>query len=107
MEYQHSDVFLFYGVIIFFVILYIRRNKRSAGKGANQRSANQTAQSRAAGDPIQYAGGDDVKGIFVVVTSADPQTQLMAMSLSTQVLGKYCRQLCSWTNIQGPPPQFR
>jgi predicted peroxiredoxin len=91
MEYQHSDIFLFYGVIIFFVILYIRRNKRSAGNAAaNQRSANQTGQSRGAGAPltVQNAAGDDVKGVFVVVTSADPQTQLMAMSLSTQVLTK-------------------
>lgn len=35
-------------------------------------------------------GGDaaEVKGLFVVVTSADPQTQLMAMVLSTQAKAK-------------------
>jgi predicted peroxiredoxin len=31
---------------------------------------------------------DDVKGIFVVVTSPEPQTQLMAMVLSIQTLKK-------------------
>ncbi len=30
-----------------------------------------------------YASDDAVKGMFVVVTSPDPQTQLMAMMLST------------------------
>ncbi len=31
---------------------------------------------------------NDVKGVFVVVTSPDPQTQLMSMILSTQTLRK-------------------
>ena len=35
-----------------------------------------------------YASDDVVKGIFVVVTSPEPQTQLMAMVLSTQTLKK-------------------
>ena len=35
-----------------------------------------------------YASNDAVEGIFVVVTSPDPQTQLMAMVLSTQTLKK-------------------
>jgi predicted peroxiredoxin len=41
------------------------------------------------------ASDEDVKGMFVVVTSPDPQTQLMAMVLSTQVVkkGKYVRVL--------------
>ena len=45
-----------------------------------------------------YASDDAVKGMFVVVTSSDPQTQLMAMVLSTQTLKKekYVRVLlCS------------
>jgi len=42
-----------------------------------------------------YASDDDVKGMFVVVTSPDPQTQLMAMVLSTQAVkkDKYVRML--------------
>jgi predicted peroxiredoxin len=35
-----------------------------------------------------FAADNAAKGLFVVVTSADPQTQMMAMVLSGEVLGK-------------------
>ncbi|MBO0612175.1 MAG: hypothetical protein RL122_1352 [Pseudomonadota bacterium] len=38
--------------------------------------------------PVAANASDEVKGLFVVVTTPDPQTQMMAMVLSTQTLKK-------------------
>lgn len=38
--------------------------------------------------PFSTNAADEVKGLFVVVTTPDPQTQMMAMVLSTQTLKK-------------------
>ena len=43
--------------------------------------------SRTDGESVRSDFGG-TKGIFVMVTSGEPQTQMVAMSLSTQVLGK-------------------
>lgn len=45
--------------------------------------------------PLQAMASDDTKGLFVVVTTGDVQTQMMAMVLSTQTVeqGKSVRML--------------
>ncbi|MDM8525731.1 hypothetical protein QUF80_20355 [Desulfococcaceae bacterium HSG8] len=97
MGYQDSDVFLFYGLIITFIVIYIMRKKRLTTRDAHPE--DKTAYYRTSAGPAESQTfaitPEDIKGIFVVVTSDEPQTQLMAMSLSTQALlkGKYVRIL--------------
>ncbi|QTA92504.1 hypothetical protein [Desulfonema magnum] len=101
MEYQDSDVLLFYGIIIVFVIIYFVRNKRSKPETTRKaETGSQPDYHRTPEYPVGVrnaanAAGGEIKGIFVVVTSSEPQTQLVAMSLSSQTLnkGKYVRVL--------------
>ncbi len=94
MEYQDSDVLLFYGIIIVFVIIYFFRNKRSTSDTDGKAdSGSQPGHHRASDEMIKVrnaanTAGGEIKGIFVVVTSSEAQTQLVAMSLSAQAKGK-------------------
>ncbi len=69
---------------------------RFAEKNPEQaRTVFDTLNSRTAGESARSDFGGSIKGVFVMVTSGEPQTQMVAMSLSTQVLdkGKYVRIL--------------
>ncbi|OQY58672.1 MAG: hypothetical protein B6245_10665 [Desulfobacteraceae bacterium 4572_88] len=69
---------------------------RFAEKNPEQaRSVVDMLNSRAGGESVRSDFGGSIKGVFVMVTSGEPQTQMVAMSLSTQVLikGKSVRVL--------------
>lgn len=91
MGYKDSDVFLFL-IVIFILFVIFGRKKPSDPPAPPQRPPQvrqeQTpdyARQTPGPEMQQFADGGVTKGLFVVVTTGDPQTQLMAMSLSTQV----------------------
>ncbi len=93
MGYKDSDVFLFF-IVIFILFVIFGRKKPSDPPGTQrpqkparvrQEQTPDYARQTPAPDMQQFADGGFVKGLFVIVTAGDPQTQLMAMSLSTQV----------------------
>ncbi|MEE4356298.1 MAG: hypothetical protein V2I97_07490 [Desulfococcaceae bacterium] len=105
MGYQDSDVLLFF--LILGVIIFIFGKKKNPGSSVppppppaqarqeeaappqdSSRSAGMEQREMPAGETQQFADAGAVKGLFVVVTADDAQTQLMAMSLSTQVKQK-------------------
>lgn len=111
-EHQDSDVLAFLGmaVVVVIFLLYLLRGKkggnRSTGGGAGGTGSPSERGEPAVVVPDEGEGGspmpdppgesrramatyaDDVKGIFVMVTTGAPQTQMVAMSLANQVLAK-------------------
>lgn len=123
--YEDSDVLWFYGIILFFIVLYLFRSRSSgttasrsadppadrpggeptapAGRAeqpgapppesgpsepAPSPTAPETVQEAILGFTERQAGAGTVTGVLVAVTVWDPQVQMMAMSLSTQILAK-------------------
>lgn len=80
-------------VILVIVIRYVMvKNNRPSSEThysfSEQEPVTYQASEPSTHDIQQYAtgtGSPPVKGVFVVVTSSHPQTQMMAMSLSTQI----------------------
>lgn len=110
-EHQDSDTLAFLGmaVVVVVFVLYLLKNKHSGTSTRHRDAGPETMSSRVSAavvdkppddgaaeqpdptpDSRSYAStfADDIKGIFVVVTSDAPQTQMVAMSLAGQVLGK-------------------
>jgi len=91
MGYKDSDVFLFFiALFILFIIFGKRKPELPTQKPAQvrQEQTPDYARQTPAPEMQQFANGGVINGMFVVVTTGDPQTQLMAMSLSTQVKQK-------------------
>jgi predicted peroxiredoxin len=110
-EHQDSDTLAFLGmaVVVVVFVLYLLR-KGGAGGGTHARDAGPdplasreapaavgASADAGASDPTEAFAADDravhfmaedIKGIFLVVTSGAPQTQMVAMSLANQVLTK-------------------
>ncbi len=111
-EHQDSDVLAFLGmavVLVVFVLYLLKNNTSGAGKSARsigpEPLSNREDGVRIEGpldgggadgvaDPLSEssrsaaASSEEIKGIFMVVTSGAPQTQMVAMSLASQVLSK-------------------
>jgi predicted peroxiredoxin len=110
-QHQDSDVLAFLGmaVVVVIFVLYLLRSKNGGDRSAGGEAGPGDLSGR--GEPAVAIPGDrqeetpppdaadesqrplttradDVKGIFVVVTSGAPQTQMVAMSLANQVLAK-------------------
>ncbi len=100
MDYE-SDTWVFLLMVVI-IILYILRDRISFFTKFKSQSPTTT---RSASPPEQSVHHDTpgqinvselqrtvqrgvVKGVFVVVTTSDPQTQLMALSLSSQIMAK-------------------
>jgi predicted peroxiredoxin len=99
-EHQDSDVlaFLGMGIVAVVFILYLLRSKQSGAANSARDAGPEAFSDRdvetRVEEPARPDAGvvgvfaEDVKGIFVVVTSGAPQTQMVAMSLASQVLTK-------------------
>lgn len=98
-EHQDSDVLAFLGmaVVVAVFIVYLLRSKRTETGNSVREIGPETLSSRDGGtsveEPLNSSSSvgvfaDEIKGIFVVVTSGAPQTQMVAMSLANQVLSK-------------------
>ncbi len=110
-EHQDSDILAFLGmaVVVVVFVLYLLKNKHSgastrlrdagpapmSGRGSavvtDQPTDDGAAEARdPTPDSRPHANtfAEEIKGIFVMVTSGAPQTQMVAMSLANQVLGK-------------------
>ncbi|MCP4348838.1 MAG: hypothetical protein GY795_25445 [Desulfobacterales bacterium] len=102
MDYE-SDTWIFLLMVVI-IVLYIIRDRisffskfKSQSPPTNTRSTSPAEQPGNYNPPGQInvnelqrnaPGGGFVKGVFLVITASDPQTQLMAMSLSTQIVAK-------------------
>lgn len=102
-EHQDSDALAFFAmaavVAVFFLYLLKRKSSgrtRSSGPApiSNRKEAAAAGSLETVAGPIadsiRAAGtfAEDIKGIFLVITSGAPQTQMVAMSLANQVLSK-------------------
>ncbi len=93
MGYKDSDVFLFFIVLFILFVIFGRKKpelptqKPLPPKPAQLRQEQTPDYARQTPGPEmqQFADAIPVKGVFVVITIGYAQTQLMAMSLSTQV----------------------
>ncbi|MGE0087661.1 MAG: hypothetical protein AB7S75_24890 [Desulfococcaceae bacterium] len=92
MGYKDSDVFLFF--IVIFILFVIFGRKKPSGSSAPPPPPPQVRQEQTSDYALQTsapemqrfaADGGFIKGVFVVITIGYAQTQLMALSLSTQV----------------------
>lgn len=102
MGYEVSDVLIFYGIVFAVLIIWLFRRKGSSTSGtrdagpeggtpaepASPVTADPGREAPPAYQPVETPfharAGEPVTGLFVVVTAPDPQTQIMAMSLSSQ-----------------------
>lgn len=102
MGYEVSDVLIFYGILFAVLLIWLYRRNGSSPNGTRDAgpeggtpaepsppaSVDPGREAPPAPQPVEaplgVRAGEPVTGLFVVVTTPDPQTQLMAMSLSTQ-----------------------
>ncbi|MCP4112260.1 MAG: hypothetical protein GY749_43175 [Desulfobacteraceae bacterium] len=98
-----SDAWIFL-LMVLIIVLYIMRDRisffskfknqspptttRSASPPEQPGNCNPSGQINVNELQRNAPGGAFIKGVFLVITTSDPQTQLMAMSLSTQIVAK-------------------
>ena len=92
------DAAMFYGMLIICILVLILRATSSGSSSSKRESPKDPADAgREASEPVPVRedafipgqrAGAAVMGVFVVVTSGDPQTQFLAMLLSTKMKGQ-------------------
>lgn len=92
------DAVMFYGMIIICVLVLLFRSTSSSSSSSKRNAPEATADAgRDSQESEADAYRDDdlvpgqrqaIKGVFVVVTSGKPQTQFLAMLLSTKMKGQ-------------------
>lgn len=95
---SNLDAVMFYGMIIICVLVLLFRTTSSSSSASKRESPEIPDDARRdAPEPAAEVDREDalvpsqrqaVKGVFVVVTSGKPQTQYLAMLLSTKMKGQ-------------------